>query len=53
MAHAATPEGQQHPIRLYLLVWGWLFMLFVWMVLLSLLAGWASDFITFCQQLLN
>ena len=27
MAHAATPEGQQHPIRLYLLVWGWLFIL--------------------------
>jgi cytochrome c oxidase subunit IV len=27
MAHAATPEGQQHPIRLYLMVWGWLFVL--------------------------
>jgi cytochrome c oxidase subunit IV len=27
MAHAATPEGQQHPIRLYLMVWGWLFIL--------------------------
>jgi len=27
MAHAATPEGQQHPIRLYLIVWGWLFIL--------------------------
>ncbi|TCZ65457.1 cytochrome C oxidase subunit IV family protein [Roseicella aquatilis] len=27
MAHAATAEGQQHPIRLYLLVWGWLFIL--------------------------
>ena len=27
MAHAATPEVQQHPIRLYLLVWGWLFIL--------------------------
>ncbi|HEV2514427.1 MAG TPA: cytochrome c oxidase subunit 3 [Devosia sp.] len=31
----------------------WLFMLFVWMVLLSLLAGWASDFVAFCQQLLS
>ena len=31
----------------------WLFMLFVWMVLFSLLAGWASDFIAFCQQLLS
>lgn len=37
MAHAATAqatahatahaEGQQHPIRLYLVVWGWLFIL--------------------------
>ena len=27
MAHAATAEGQQHPIKLYLLVWGWLFIL--------------------------
>lgn len=31
----------------------WLFMLFVWMVLFSLLAGWASDFVAFCQQLLS
>jgi cytochrome c oxidase subunit IV len=28
MAHAADhAEGQQHPIRLYLVVWGWLFVL--------------------------
>ncbi len=28
MAHAAAHvEGQQHPIRLYLVVWGWLFIL--------------------------
>jgi len=35
MAHASThvthtvkaEEGQQHPIRLYLVVWGWLFVL--------------------------
>ena len=27
MAHTATAEGQQHPIRLYLTVWGWLFIL--------------------------
>ena len=28
MAHATAPaEGQQHPIRLYLVVWGWLFVL--------------------------
>ena len=30
MAHAATAahvEGQQHPIKLYLVVWGWLFVL--------------------------
>ena len=28
MAHAvAHAEGQQHPIRLYLVVWGWLFVL--------------------------
>jgi cytochrome c oxidase subunit IV len=27
MAHAATAEGQQHPIKLYLVVWGWLFIL--------------------------
>jgi cytochrome c oxidase subunit 4 len=34
MSHAATAtpsiahaEGQQHPIRLYLVVWGWLFVL--------------------------
>lgn len=28
-AHAATghAEGQQHPIKLYLVVWGWLFVL--------------------------
>lgn len=31
----------------------WLFMLFVWIVLFSLLAGWASDFVAFCQQLLS
>jgi len=27
MAHAATAEGQQHPIRVYLIVWAWLFVL--------------------------
>jgi cytochrome c oxidase subunit IV len=28
MAHAAAhAEGQQHPIKLYLVVWGWLFIL--------------------------
>jgi cytochrome c oxidase subunit 4 len=27
MAHAATVDGQQHPIRLYLVVWAWLFVL--------------------------
>ena len=28
MAHAiAHAEGQQHPIKLYLVVWGWLFVL--------------------------
>jgi len=32
MAHASTQvvgaeEGQQHPIRIYLVVWGWLFIL--------------------------
>jgi cytochrome c oxidase subunit IV len=28
MAQAAAPaEGQQHPIKLYLVVWGWLFVL--------------------------
>jgi len=28
MAHAvAHAEGQQHPIKLYLVVWGWLFIL--------------------------
>src|SRR4028119_520843 len=26
-AAAATHEGQQHPIRVYLVVWGWLFVL--------------------------
>lgn len=31
----------------------WLFMLFVWMVLFSLLAGWASDFVELCRQLLT
>jgi cytochrome c oxidase subunit 3 len=31
----------------------WLFMLFVWVVLLSLLAGWAGDFLDFCAQLLS
>jgi cytochrome c oxidase subunit 4 len=27
VAHAAHAEGQQHPIKLYLVVWGWLFVL--------------------------
>ncbi len=27
LAQAAHAEGQQHPIRLYLVVWGWLFIL--------------------------
>ncbi|WP_051329402.1 cytochrome C oxidase subunit IV family protein [Geminicoccus roseus] len=27
MASTAQQEGQQHPIRLYLVVWGWLFIL--------------------------
>lgn len=31
----------------------WLFMLFVWVVLFSLLAGWASEFIELCRQLLS
>src|SRR4028118_1251419 len=26
-ATAASAEGQQHPIKLYLVVWGWLFVL--------------------------
>jgi len=26
-AHAAHAEGQQHPIKLYLVVWAWLFVL--------------------------
>ncbi len=41
MAHASAPagathEGQQHPIRLYLVVWGWLFVL----SLFSYLVDW-------------
>lgn len=31
----------------------WLFMLFVWMVLFTLLAGWAGEFVAFCRQLLS
>jgi cytochrome c oxidase subunit IV len=27
LPHATHVEGQQHPIRLYLVVWGWLFIL--------------------------
>ena len=27
MTEAVAHEGQQHPIRLYLVVWGWLFIL--------------------------
>jgi cytochrome c oxidase subunit IV len=27
MAQAKAHEGQQHPIKLYLVVWGWLFVL--------------------------
>lgn len=27
VAHTATKSTQQHPIRLYLVVWGWLFIL--------------------------
>jgi cytochrome c oxidase subunit IV len=27
MTEAVVHEGQQHPIRLYLVVWGWLFIL--------------------------
>ncbi len=27
MAHQAHQEGQQHPIKLYLVIWGWLFVL--------------------------
>ncbi|MCB4771593.1 cytochrome C oxidase subunit IV family protein [Ancylobacter sp. Lp-2] len=27
MAHVATHDSAQHPIRLYLVVWGWLFVL--------------------------
>lgn len=27
MTHVATHEGTQHPIRLYLVVWAWLFIL--------------------------
>ncbi|HYZ21365.1 MAG TPA: cytochrome C oxidase subunit IV family protein [Rhodopila sp.] len=27
MAQAAAAQGQQHPIKLYLVVWGWLFIL--------------------------
>src|SRR3712207_3763870 len=27
MTEAVAHEGQQHPIRLYLMVWGWLFIL--------------------------
>ncbi len=26
-ATTGTAEGQQHPIKLYLVVWGWLFVL--------------------------
>jgi cytochrome c oxidase subunit III len=31
----------------------WLFMLFVWVVLFSLIAGWAGRFVDFCMELLS
>lgn len=31
----------------------WLFMLFVWVVMFTLLAGWAGDFVDFCIDLLT
>lgn len=34
---AAHAEGQQHPIRLYLIVWGWLFILSACSYLVDLL----------------
>lgn len=31
----------------------WHFLLFIWFILLALLAGWASDFVEICRQLLS
>ena len=31
----------------------WHFLLFVWLALFVLLAGWAADFIDICRQLLT
>ena len=50
-----TADGSVETVRLNveLCTTYWLFMLFVWMVLFSLLAGWASEFVEFCRQLLS
>lgn len=46
-----SPEGLKLSVGLCATYWH--FMLFVWLVLLSVLAGWAGNFIDICRQILS
>jgi cytochrome c oxidase subunit 3 len=46
-------DARRLRLRLELCVAYWHFLLFVWLGLLVLFAGWATDFIDICRQLLT
>lgn len=49
----STPKDDQLRLNVELCAMYWHFLLFIWVAVLFLLAGWASDFIDICRQLLN
>ncbi|TCD16689.1 cytochrome c oxidase subunit 3 [Oricola cellulosilytica] len=50
---AQAPISGQLQLRVELCAMYWHFLLFVWLGLLVLLAGWAGDFIAICKQVLT
>ncbi|PTM96385.1 cytochrome c oxidase subunit 3 [Mycoplana dimorpha] len=52
-AYRAGPVTERLQLRVELCAIYWDFMLAVWLVLLALFAGWASNFVDLCRQLLT
>ena len=54
-APAAWTDGPTRALRLRvdLCAMYWHFLLFVWLAVLVLLAGWANEFVEICRQLLT
>ncbi|MFC0809006.1 cytochrome c oxidase subunit 3 [Ensifer sp. P24N7] len=49
----SVPVSNRVRLRVDLCALYWHFMLFVWVVLFALFAGWANDFVDICRQLIS